>query len=314
MLCAFATGFFLYGIALIYGVSTTTNLKNIYAQLPILKGNMIFIIGLGLLLVGISFKIAAFPFHSYAPDVYEGSPATISGYFSTAGKISAFGLLILISTYVIDKDLIKVREVLIFISVFSMVIGSIIAIVQKNIKRMLAYSSISHAGYILIGIITHSVFGYSAVIYYSIVYVFMQAGAFGIVSMIESKDGDCIRIQNYAGLGHKNPMIAFFLAVMLFSLAGIPPFGGFFGKYYIFLSAIQADLTWLAILGALVSVVSVYFYLNVIQVMYFKDAVDNTNYKLDWTEYFGLILSTAILVITGVSPDFLIKILHNLFL
>jgi NADH-quinone oxidoreductase subunit N len=313
LLGAFATGFLLYGIALIYGVSATTNMPKILTQVSILKTNLLFTIGLGLLLVGVSFKIAAFPFHSYAPDVYEGAPATISGFFSSMGKVSAFGLLILISSYLIDKDIVKIKEILTFISVASMIIGSLVAIVQKNIKRMLAYSSISHAGYILIGIIVHSAYGYSAVIYYSIVYVFMQLSAFGIVAIVESENGDRVKIQDYNGLSHKNPILAFFLAIMMLSLAGIPPFGGFFGKYYIFLSAVQADMTWLAITGALVSVVSVYFYLNVIQSMYFKEANQTSEIKMGWPEYTGLIISLVVLLITGIMPDFLIKTLHNLF-
>ena len=313
LLGAFATGFLLYGISLIYGISATTNMPKIFAQLPVLKNNLIFIIGLGLLLVGISFKIAAFPFHSYAPDVYEGAPATISGFFSSLGKVSAFGLLILVSGLLIDRESIKIREVLIFISVFSMVIGSLVAIVQKNIKRMLAYSSISHAGYILIGIIAHSRYGYSAVMYYSIVYIFMQISAFGVVAMVENEKGEGNKIQDYNGLSQKNPFLAFFMAIMMFSLAGIPPLGGFFGKYYIFLSAIQADLTWLAIVGALVSVVSVYFYLNIIQSMYFKESKDALSLKLGWTEYSGLILASIIILLSGVAPNILIKTLYGLF-
>lgn len=313
LLGAFATGFLLYGIALIYGAGGTTNMKELSAKLPLLKENLLFLAGLGLLLVGLSFKIAAFPFHSYAPDVYEGSPSTIAGFFSSAGKVSAFSVLIIVSILLIDKEIAKVRDVLIFISVASMIIGSVVAIVQKNIKRMLAYSSISHAGYILIGLVTHSIYGYSAIIFYSLVYVFMQATAFGIASMIENSEGENLKISDYAGLGKKKPLLAFFMAITMFSLAGIPPFGGFFGKYYIFMSAIQADLTWLAITGALVSVVSVYFYLNVIQVMYFKEGIAAEPINLKWNELTGMVLTTVILLLTGVFPDGLIKILHTLF-
>jgi len=313
LLGSFATGFLLYGLALIYGISTTTNFNKISFLLPNLSQNLTFIIGVSLLLVGLSFKIAAFPFHSYAPDVYEGSPTTISGFFSSVGKISAFAIIVLIFYNVLNKEIIKIKEILIIISVLSMLIGSIIAIVQKDIKRMLAYSSISHAGYILIGIITQTNYGYYSVVYYLFVYLFMQICAFGLVSIIENENGDNTKIINYSGLGKNNPLLAFFLSIMMFSLAGIPPFGGFFAKYYIFIAAINSNLTWLAILGAIISVISVYFYINVIQVMYFKDSQEHNSYKLKWNEVLSLTFSTIVLLFTGIFPEYILNIISNLF-
>ena len=313
LLGAFATGFLLYGLALIYGVSGTTNISIISEKLPTIKGDIIFIIGLGLVLIGISFKIAAFPFHNYAPDVYDGAPTTVSGLFSSVGKASVFGLLVIISSLLIDKEILKLRDTLIIISVASMLFGSVIALVQKNIKRMLAYSSISHAGYILIGIITHTAYGFSAVIFYSIVYIFMQVAAFGIVSIIENEDGDRIKLDDYYGFGKNNPVIAFFLAIIMFSLAGIPPFGGFFAKYYIFMAAVKADLLWLAFIGALVSVISVYFYLNVIQAIYFKTSENMFTVKIKSPEIIALILSTLIIILAGFKPNTLIEAIYSFF-
>ncbi len=313
LLGSFATGFLLYGLALIYGISTSTNFSKISILLPNLSQNLTFLIGVSLLLVGLSFKIAAFPFHSYAPDVYEGSPTTISGFFSSVGKISAFAIIILLFYNVLNKEIIKIKEILIIISVLSMLIGSIIAIVQKDIKRMLAYSSISHAGYVLIGIISQSNYGYYSVIYYLFVYLFMQICAFGLVSILENEKGENTKIANYYGLGKNNPLIAFFISIMMLSLAGIPPFGGFFAKYYIFLAAIQSGFIWLAIFGAIISVISVYFYINVIQVMYFKDSYDSIEYKIKWNELLSLGLSTIILLLTGIFPETFINSISTLF-
>jgi NADH-quinone oxidoreductase subunit N len=313
LLGAFATGFLLYGLALIYGVSGTTNISIISQKLPSIKDDIIFIIGLGLVIIGISFKIAAFPFHSYAPDVYDGAPTTVSGFFSSVGKASIFGLLVIISGLIIDKDVMKLKEILIFISVASMLIGSIVALVQKNIKRMLAYSSISHAGYILIGIITHTAYGFSAVIFYSVIYIFMQVATFGLVAIIEDEEGNRIKIDDYYGLGKNNPVLAFFLAIMMFSLAGIPPFGGFFAKYYIFMAAVQADLLWLALVGALVSVVSVYFYLNIIQAIYFKTSENMFKLETKSPEIIALIISSLVIILAGLKPNILLEAIYSFF-
>jgi len=313
LLGSFATGFLLYGLTLIYGISGTTNLSVISNNINIIKNDTIFIIGLGLVIIGLSFKLAAFPFHSYAPDVYDGAPTPISGFFSSLGKVSVFVLLVIISSKIIDKEIVRLQEVLIFISVASMMIGAITALVQKNIKRMLAYSSIAHAGYILIGIITHTAYGFSAVIFYSIIYIFMQVAAFGLVSIIEDKDGNRIQVDDYYGFGKKNPVLGFFIAIMMFSLAGIPPFGGFFAKYYIFMAAVEAHLVWLAIVGALVSVVSVYFYLNVIQAMYFKSTENPFAIEYKNSEVLALIFSSAVIILAGIKPDTLIKAIYSFF-
>jgi NADH-quinone oxidoreductase subunit N len=313
LLGAFATGFLLYGLALIYGVSGTTTISDISQKLSVIKDDIIFIIGLALLIIGISFKIAAFPFHSYAPDVYDGSPTTVSGFFSSLGKATVFGLFVIIASQIIDKEIVRLKEILIFISVASMLIGSITALIQKNVKRMLAYSSIAHAGYILIGIIAHTAYGFSAVIFYSIIYIFMQVAAFGLVSIIEDGDGNRIKVDDYYGLAKRNPVIAFFFAVIMFSLAGIPPFGGFFAKYYIFMAAIEADLVWLALVGALVSVISVYFYLNIIQAIYFKTSENIFKAEYKNSEIFALILSSIIIILAGIIPNILIQIIYSFF-
>jgi NADH-quinone oxidoreductase subunit N len=313
LLGAFATGFLLYGIALVYGSSGTTNLMKIFQQISILKGQTIFLIGCGLIIVGLSFKIAAFPFHAYAPDVYEGAPTTISGFMSTSGKAAAFGTFLLLTLFIFGNGIIKIRDVIIVISIASMVIGTLVAIVQRNLKRMLAYSSIAHAGYMLIGLAANNLFGFSGILFYLLVYTFMQIGAFAVVSMIEKGEDDNLNIRDYYGLGHSNPVLAFFMSIFMFSLAGIPPFGGFFGKYYIFLAAIEANLTWLAIVGALISVVSVYFYINVIVAMYFKESTDIQEIKTGKLNIFTLSCSALIILFIGILPGMVLEILNKVF-
>jgi NADH-quinone oxidoreductase subunit N len=313
LLGAFSTGFLLYGIALVYGSSGTTSLITIFSKIAILKTQTLFLIGCGLIVVGISFKIAAFPFHAYVPDVYEGAPTTVSGFMSTAGKSSAFGSLILLTLFIFGNDIQKIRDVIIIISIASMVIGNLIALVQRNLKRMLAYSSIAHAGYMLIGLASNNLLGFSGILFYLLVYTFMQIGAFAVVSIFEQGEDDNLTLQDYNGLGYSKPLLAFFMSIFMFSLAGIPPFGGFFGKYYIFLAAIEANLTWLAIIGALASVVSVYFYINVIVAMYFREKPERTELSTSKLNIFTLSITSAIILLIGLLPGFILEVLNKVF-
>jgi NADH-quinone oxidoreductase subunit N len=284
LLGAFSTGFFLYGIALLYGTFATTNLDAITAALsiPATAHNALtspmFWMGIGMLLVGFCFKIAAFPFHQWAPDVYDGSPTVVAGFFSTAGKAGAFAALVLIVNIAmapIASDpaaFHKMQMVLGVLALGSMFYGNITALAQTNIKRMLAYSSIAHAGYMLLGVAAMSRQGATAVTIYLTVYTFMQMGAFGVVGLLEREGGKGLELNDYAGLGRRRPWIAAIMSVMMLSLTGIPPFGGFFGKYYVFTAAISSGLTLFAILGMVATLISVFFYLRIMVVMYFRDA------------------------------------------
>ena len=274
LLGAFATGFIVYGIALIYGAGGTTSISKIIEGFSGLTTNILFITGFILFLVGFSFKIAAVPFHMWVPDVYQGSSTTVAGFMSTTGKTAAFSVLILVLGAIFtDKIFNMFQTYFAVIAVLSMLTGSIIAIAQQNLKRMLAYSSIAHAGYMSIGLAAGNQSAESGIIFYLAAYVFMNLGAFTIISMIEGGDDSRLELDSYAGLNSKSPVLAAFMALFMFALAGIPPMAGFFGKYYVFISAIEADLTWLAILGVLSSVISVYFYIRVVIYMYFKDPV-----------------------------------------
>ncbi len=312
LLGAFATGFIVYGIALIYGTSQSTSIDIIASKFIELSGNLLFISGVLLFLIGFSFKIAAFPFHMWVPDVYQGSPSTISAFFSTAGKTAAFSAIIVSFFALFSSGATKIiTPFLSVIAVFSMFFGSIVAISQTNIKRMLAYSSISNAGYLVIGLAASNSEGIAGVIFYLTAYSLMNLGAFGIVSIIESKEEKNLDIYDYSGLSNKQPLLAGLLSLLMFSLAGIPPFAGFFGKYYIFMAAIKSDLTILAILGVLSSVISVYFYLRLVVIMYFKESENSLEISQSNTGLIALFISCLLIVVLGIFPGSFLSIINS---
>jgi NADH-quinone oxidoreductase subunit N len=312
LLGAFATGFVVYGIALIYGTAQSTSFDVIASKFSELSGNLLFLTGVLLFLIGFSFKIAAFPFHMWVPDVYQGAPSTVAGLFSTAGKVAAFSAIIVSLFVLFTSGAMKIiTPYLSVISVLSMFFGSIVAIAQTNIKRMLAYSSISHAGYLLIGLAASNSSGIAGIIFYLAAYSFMNLGAFGIVSLVEGKEESNLELNSYRGLGTRQPLLAALLSLFMFSLAGIPPFAGFFGKYYIFIAAIEAKLTWLAILGVLSSVISVYFYLRLVVLMYFYDSSDEFEIAKSNTGLLAVFISAILVVLLGILPGTLLNLITS---
>jgi NADH-quinone oxidoreductase subunit N len=313
LLGAFATGFLLYGIALIYGSTGTTDIDTILEGASLSIGKTTFVIGLGLLLIGLVFKIAAVPFHMWVPDVYEGSPTTVSGFMSTGGKAAAFSALLLIFAPRLTGLVGGVREVLAVLAALSMIVGNVIAIAQSNIKRMLAYSSIAHAGYMLTGVVAANAAGSNGVLFYLVAYTMMNIGAFGVLSMLEARDGSNLVFDDYAGLSTRRPFLAGLMALFMFSLTGIPPFAGFFGKYYVFVGAVEAGYTWLAILGVLMSVVSAYYYLRLVVLMYFKEQVSTLDSRVSKLGVAALVASAAALVVLGLFPSSVLTITAHFF-
>ena len=303
LLGAFATGFIVYGIALIYGSAQTTSIDFITTHFAELTKNLLFVAGVLLFLIGFSFKIAAFPFHMWVPDVYEGSPTTVAALFSTGGKAAAFSAILATLFALFNGPNGNLfTPYLAVISVLSMFYGSIVAIAQDNIKRMLAYSSISHAGYLAIGLAAGNHDAVAGIVFYLAAYTFMNLGAFGIISLIEGKDETNLNINSYAGLANRKPLLAALLSILMFALAGIPPFAGFFGKYYIFIAAIKANLTWLAILGVLSSAISVYFYLRIVVLMYFKTSENDFAIESSNSSIFAIIFSVLVIILLGIFP------------
>ncbi len=271
LLGSFASAFLIYGIALLFGAAKSTAVFSILNELqagPALTAQ----IGLGMVMVGFGFKIALVPFHMWTPDVYQGSPTPVTAFFSVIPKAAGFSVLVVIFTFYWDSPLYSAafRNSLWAMAALTMVFGNILAIKQKNIKRMLAYSSIAHAGYILIALLAKDNF---SLLFYFAVYLFMNIGAFAAVTALSRKGEEYLELDQYAGIGFKYPWIGATLSVFLFSLAGFPPTGGFLAKFYIFSAAVREDMIPLVIIGILASLISVYYYLRVIVYMYMREPV-----------------------------------------
>ncbi len=272
LLGSFATAFLLYGIALIYGSMGSTNYQLIRDLAQLQESVQITtVIGMGLLIIGFGFKVALVPFHAWAPDVYEGAPTAVTAFMTVGPKAAGFAALIRILVQAIPFLETDWTTILWFLSILTMILGNIVAVRQTNVKRMLAYSAIAHAGYILVGIVPNSDMGFSAVLFYLVIYTAMNLLAFSIVLSL-SREGDMqVNLDDYAGLGRRSPFAAAALSLALISLAGIPLTGGFIGKFYLFSAAIQKGYIGLAVIGVLSSVVSVYYYFRLMVVMYMRE-------------------------------------------
>ena len=304
LLGAFMTGFLLYGISLIYGVTGTTNVAKIFTNSGVFK-NTVFLIGTGLFTIGFFFKMGMFPFQMWIPDVYEGSPTIISGMMSTSGKIAAVGT---IAPILISLNLPEFKLFLSLIAFLTMLFGNIIALSQVNIKRLLAYSSIASAGYIMVAIASLNDFALRGIGFYLAAYTFVQLGSFILVSLMEKstedkKDYLNVNIENYKGLAKNNPLFAILFTLFLFSLGGIPPLAGFWGKYYLFYSAIKSDLIWISIVAILLSVVSIYYYLKIIVYMWFYESTDNIKIKFSPLSHIALMLCASGTILFGIYPQ-----------
>ncbi len=311
LLGAFATGFIVYGIALIYGATGTTSIQNLVENFVTYSSNIIFVLGFVFFLIGFSFKIAAVPFHMWVPDVYQGSATTVTSLMSTTGKAAAFSVLMIMLSAVFSGASNVFRPYFATISALSMLFGSIVAISQTNLKRMLAYSSISHAGYMAIGLAAGNLFSVAGIIFYLAAYAFMNIGAFTIISIVEGENDSKTDLNSFAGLNAKSPILAASMALFMFALAGIPPLAGFFGKYYVFISAIQSNLTWLAILGVLSSVISVYFYIRVVVFMYFKGSVEDFEIQISPYSLTAVIITALLILVFGILPDTLMNVITS---
>jgi NADH-quinone oxidoreductase subunit N len=268
-----ASGIMLYGISLIYGFSGTTNFNAIFmlytqnAVMPIAV-----IIGLVMVLTALCFKISAAPFHMWTPDVYEGAPTIAVTFFATSAKVASSLLLIrfLMEPFAMAMD--KWQQIIIFISIISMIIGAVSAIWQSNFKRLIAYSAITHIGYLLIGVATGNMAGIHAVLIYLLIYVITTLGIFALILMMTDRGAQNGAISALKGLNKSNPYTAFAIVVLMLSLSGIPPLAGFFGKFYLFIAALRSELYLLAATGIITSVIGSYYYLKIIRVMYFEEA------------------------------------------
>jgi NADH-quinone oxidoreductase subunit N len=303
LLGAFASSFLLYGIALLYGAAGTTNLDRIASAMASGPRDPLFVIGLGLVLVGFGFKISSVPFHMWVPDVYQGAPTSVTALIATGSKAAAFAALIRVLTVVPRGVAIDWTGLLWGVAVVTMTVGNVVAIAQSNLKRMLAYSSIAHVGYMLVGLVAGGTVGTSAVLFYLLTYAFTTAGAFGVITLCERARGEAVEVGDYAGLARRHPLLAAALSLFLLSLIGIPPLAGFVGKFYVFGAAVRAGFVWLAVIGVLNSAVAAYYYLRVIVYMYMREPEGAaTAFAPSFAGSLALAIALLGIVLLGVVP------------
>ncbi|HXN07311.1 MAG TPA: NADH-quinone oxidoreductase subunit N [Nitrospiria bacterium] len=276
VLGSFSSGILLFGISLLFGMTGSTNLMEIenFIKAGALAGTLIspgFLLAVIFLVVGLAFKVSAVPFHMWTPDVYEGSPTAVTAFMAAGPKAASMAVFLRVFLESLGGIKAEWTTLLIVLAILTMAVGNILAIVQTNIKRMLAYSSIAHAGYALIGLIAGGPDGTYSLMMYMLIYTVMNMGAFGVIILLHKGGFHGEEITDLTGLGKKYPFAAFMMLVFMFSLTGLPPTAGFIGKFYIFMSAVHHNLTWLAVIGVLLSAISAYYYLKVVMVMYMKE-------------------------------------------
>ena len=312
LLGAFASAFFLYGIALIYGGAGTTSIPAIAEAITAANKSPLLLAGMFLLIVGFGFKVAIVPFHQWAPDVYEGAPTTIAAFISAGPKAAGFAAFLRIFMEALPNLQVEWSGVVIVLAMLTMTVGNVIAIAQTNIKRMLAYSSIAHAGYVLIGLAAANNDGISSAMLYLLVYCVMNIGAFGAVILAKTEDGESLMISDYAGLGLRKPLLAMFMTIMLLSLAGFPPTAGFVGKFYIFKSAVQSGHIWLVIVGAINTAISAFYYLRVVVTMYMREPEEELSFaSYPGTLVVGLVLAAIGVLLIGILPSLMLNPAQN---
>jgi NADH-quinone oxidoreductase subunit N len=314
LLGSFATAFLLYGIAFIYGTAGSTNYRaigNMAEVTPVPQTTLL--IGMALLLVGFGFKIALVPFHAWVPDVYEGAPTAVTAFMTVGPKAAGFAALIRILVEAVPILAFDWTVILWIVSVLTMTLGNVVAVLQTSVKRMLAYSAIAHAGYILIGIVANSRAGLGAVLFYMVVYTIMNLGALGIVLSLSRKGDLRVNLDDYAGLGRMAPFAAAALSIFLISLAGIPLTGGFVGKLYLFSAAIQKGYIGLAVIGVLNSLLSVFYYFRVMVAMYMREPPDGQQAPepISLPVLLILALGVAGILWLGVSPAQILNLASN---
>jgi NADH-quinone oxidoreductase subunit N len=275
VLGAIASGMLLYGLSLLYGMSGSLDIADVRKALSTVSGeNIVLILGLVFVIAGIAFKLGAVPFHMWVPDVYHGAPTAVTLYIGTAPKLAAFALVARLLIGGLEPLAVSWQPMLIILALLSMGLGNLLAIAQDNLKRMLAYSSISHMGFFLLGILSATPNGYGSALFYVVVYAAMSAAAFGMIILLSRSGFEAERLEDLKGLNQRSPWHAFLMLLIMFSMAGVPPLAGFFGKLLVIQSVMQAGMLWVAIAAVLFAVIGAYYYLRVVKIMYFDDAAD----------------------------------------
>ena len=312
VLSALASGLLLYGCSLIYGFTGSTNFHVIANNLDSTNAGAVF--GIVFIIVGLAFKISAVPFHMWTPDVYEGAPTSVTSFFALVPKIAALSVFIRFMYVPFLNVIEQWQTIIIFLSIASMILGAVAAIGQDNIKRLMAYSSIGHMGYALAGLATGTNSGIQSTIIYLTIYLVMNLGAFGCIFMMKRENIFYENINDLSGLSKNHPLLALGFLIILFSLAGIPPLAGFFAKFYIFMAVIESKMFVLAIIGLITTVVSAFYYLRIIKIIYFDKPKKPFEENYEWGLKIPLIFSTILTLIYFVHPSILIEIVSSIII
>ena len=312
VLSALASGLLLYGCSLIYGFTGSTNFEIISANLD--EANTGAVFGIVFIIVGLAFKVSAVPFHMWTPDVYEGSPTSVTSFFALVPKIAAISVFIRFMYVPFVNVISQWQTIIIFLSIASMILGAVAAIGQSNIKRLMAYSSIGHMGYALAGIAAGTNAGIQSTIIYLTIYLVMNLGAFGCIFMMKRENIFYENINDLSGLSKNHPMLALSFLIILFSLAGIPPLAGFFAKFYIFMAVIEVKMYALAIIGLVTTVISAFYYLRIIKIIYFERPKEPFEKSYDWGLKISLILSSILVLIYFIYPSILVDAVSSILI
>jgi NADH-quinone oxidoreductase subunit N len=315
LLGAFSSGFFAYGLALLYGATGSLDLREIGAQAAAQPGRMLWL-GLGLVLIALGFKIAIVPFHQWVPDVYQGAPTNVTGFMAAATKTAAFAVLLRLLVGAFGEHTEIWVPLITWLAILTMTVANLIALTQRNLKRLLAFSSIAHAGYLLIAVVCRPEDGVRAILFYLTAYALMTVGAFAVLSAVGRGDAESERgysLSEWAGLGWRRPMLGLIMSFFLFSLAGLPPTGGFFGKYVIFMAAVNAKQYLLAVVGVLNATVAVYYYLRVVVTMYMSEPeTDELPLPVSPAAATVMVLSVVGVLYLGLAPGRLLELIRTL--
>ena len=308
VLGALASGTLLYGMSIIYGVTGSVDLAVIAAAVAGEKDSIVLVFGLVFIVAGLAFKLGAVPFHMWVPDVYQGAPTSVTLFIASAPKLAAFAItirLLVDGLYPLVNDW---QQMLVILAILSMAAGNIIAISQTNIKRMLAYSTIAHIGYMLLGILSSTPSGFAGAMFYIITYTFMALGAFGMVILLGREGFEADQLNHFKGLSQRSPWFAFIMLVLMFSMAGVPPFLGFWAKWFVLKELISAGFIWLAVAALVFSIIGAYYYLRIVRLMYFDQADESQVITAPIQMRFALSINGMMLLLFGLMPGMLFSV------
>lgn len=308
VLGAIASGMLLYGISMLYGVTGSLELGAVAEGIQASEYPVLAVFGLVFVLIGVAFKLGAVPFHMWLPDVYEGAPTSVTLFIGSAPKLAAFAMAIRVFVDGLGPLLHEWQQMLMILSVLSMAAGNVIAISQSNIKRMLAYSTIAHVGYLLLGLVSGTAGGYAGAMFYVIAYAIMSMGAFAMIIILGRRGVESDRLEDFSGLADRSPWLAFIMLILMFSMAGVPPFLGFWAKWFVLREVIQAGFVWIAIVGVVFAIIGAFYYLRVVKLMYFDEPADQTEPECSTPMRAVISVNGLALLLLGLSPGLLMSL------